>query len=92
MTDDGSQKILADRRRRTYPPRSVCFVLPVFNEKPSLPALHESITQVMAARPETYELLFVDDGSEDGSFDALQELASGDPHVRVIQAAFSSSR
>jgi glycosyltransferase involved in cell wall biosynthesis len=69
--------------------RMVSFVIPLLNEEESLGALHEAITRAAGALPAPYceyEILFVDDGSTDGSPAVLQGLCSDDPeHVCVIQ-------
>lgn len=57
-------------------------VVPLFNEAESLPELHEWIKRVVAEAKLTYEVLFVDDGSKDGSWLVIEELAAQDPHVR----------
>ena len=60
-------------------------VLPVFNEAENLPALHEALTSVLDGLGKRYELLYVDDGSTDGSFTVLGRLADKAPHVRLIR-------
>jgi glycosyltransferase involved in cell wall biosynthesis len=60
-------------------------VLPVFNEAENLPALHEALTGVLDGLGKRYELLYVDDGSTDGSFTVLGRLADKAPHVRLIR-------
>jgi glycosyltransferase involved in cell wall biosynthesis len=61
----------------------VSVVLPVHNERTSLPALYHRL--LAALEPEApYELLFVDDGSTDGSTDWLRELAHRDVAVTVV--------
>lgn len=65
--------------------RLVTLVLPVFDEKGNLNELHTRITDVMRGLPVDYELLFVDDGSTDGSMQVLEELQKSDPKVRVIE-------
>jgi dolichol-phosphate mannosyltransferase len=59
-------------------------VAPVFNEAESLPLLHERIKQVMTSMREPWELLLVDDGSTDGSTEAILRLARQDRHVRPV--------
>lgn len=61
------------------------FVLPVYNEQESLTPLYRKITDVMRGRPESFEMVFVDDGSTDGSVEVLSNLHRQDPAVRVIQ-------
>jgi len=65
--------------------RLVSFVLPVFDERENLVELHGQIAAVMARRDDDYELVFVDDGSTDGSIEVLAELKRQDPRVRVVQ-------
>jgi glycosyltransferase involved in cell wall biosynthesis len=60
-------------------------VIPIKDERDNLPPLHERLTAAVAPLGLTYELVFVDDGSVDGSFPLLQSLASSDPHVKVMQ-------
>ena len=59
-------------------------VIPVYNERDNLSILHREITDVLDALPGGYEILFVNDGSIDGSDDVLRALRSSDPHVRVV--------
>jgi len=61
-------------------------VVPVFNEAKSLPELYERLVKTLDnAGLQSYELIFVDDGSTDGSFARLQELSAGDARVRVVK-------
>ena len=64
----------------------VSVVVPLFNEVQNLVRLHESLGYALADFAATggYEILFVDDGSEDGTRDALRRLAAEDPHVRAV--------
>lgn len=61
----------------------VSVVVPVYNEVDSLAELHRQVTEVLEPAGLAYELLFVDDGSQDGSRDVLRKLAAGDPRVKV---------
>ncbi len=59
------------KRTPTMKQRTVSFVIPVYNERPSLRELTASIKKVSAAKDWAPEYIFVDDGSTDGSFDEL---------------------
>lgn len=63
----------------------ISFVLPVFNEAGGLDELYRKIVAAMQTRPEKHELVFVDDGSTDGSYEVLRRLHEQDPRVRVVQ-------
>jgi glycosyltransferase involved in cell wall biosynthesis len=60
-------------------------VIPVFNESPNLRTLHRELTETLAAWGRPYELIFVDDGSSDDSFQILTSLQQGDPATRVVR-------
>ncbi|HSQ00409.1 MAG TPA: glycosyltransferase family 2 protein [Candidatus Dormibacteraeota bacterium] len=59
-------------------------VVPVFNEVENVEALHREIDAALAPSGLGYEVLFVDDGSSDGTFDRLAAVQARDPHVVVI--------
>src|SRR5262249_62325535 len=60
-------------------------VIPVQNEAPGLEALYGELTDALAAWGRSYELIVVDDGSTDGSFEILARLQALDSHLRVIR-------
>jgi glycosyltransferase involved in cell wall biosynthesis len=61
-------------------------VVPVLDEEESIEPLYASLQEVLGGLGEQCEIIFVDDGSQDGSFDILRSLYEGDrEHVRVIQ-------
>ena len=62
----------------------ISVVVPVFDEEENLRPLYEQITQTLGDE-HSYEIVFVDDGSRDGSFDVLAELQKSDAKVRVIR-------
>ena len=62
-------------------------VIPLFNERDNLEPLHGEIDRVLSSIGCSYEILFVDDGSIDGSDAVLRRIKDADPHVRVIRLA-----
>ncbi|MDQ3169969.1 MAG: glycosyltransferase family 2 protein [Acidobacteriota bacterium] len=60
-------------------------VIPIHNESPNLRELVREFTQVLIGAGRPYEILLVDDGSTDDSFEILRELQAADPRLRVIQ-------
>jgi glycosyltransferase involved in cell wall biosynthesis len=63
----------------------VSVVIPVLDEIESLPTLYRELSEVLETLGRPYELVFVDDGSRDGSFQTLEKLHRSDDRVRVIQ-------
>ena len=60
-------------------------VVPVYNERESLPELYRRVREVMARLGEPWELVLVDDGSTDGSTELIRQLREKDPeHVRAV--------
>ena len=62
----------------------VSIFLPVFNEEPNLRPLHARLDESLQELGRTAEVIYVDDGSSDGSLNVLRELAAKDSRVRVI--------
>lgn len=60
-------------------------VIPLLNEEESLRELHRWIAEVMQSNGYSYEILFIDDGSTDGSWDTIRILSSHHPEVRGIR-------
>jgi dolichol-phosphate mannosyltransferase len=63
---------------------SLSVVVPVFNEREALPELYRRVTAVMAQLGVTHELILVNDGSTDGSWDAILSLACEDRRVKAL--------
>jgi dolichol-phosphate mannosyltransferase len=59
-------------------------VVPFFNERENVSALHRELVAALASVGGGFELLYVDDGSSDGTGDALAQLATADGLVRVL--------
>ncbi|MCB0119745.1 MAG: glycosyltransferase family 2 protein, partial [Anaerolineales bacterium] len=64
---------------------NLSLIVPVYNEQDNLPLLFEAIDQTMSTLGRTWEVIFVDDGSQDNSLPILTQHAEKDPeHVRVV--------
>lgn len=64
---------------------ALSIVLPVYNEAESLGPLWQELVEVLPGLAESVEVIFVDDGSTDGSAEILQRLAKEDPRIRLIR-------
>lgn len=60
-------------------------IIPIKDEKDNLGPLHDRLRRALDSLPLAYEIVFVDDGSSDGSFGVLEELAGCDPRVKVVR-------
>ena len=63
----------------------ISVVVPLFNEAESLPELHAWVERVMKANHLTYEMIFVNDGSTDNSWNVIEKLSNEDPCVKGIK-------
>jgi glycosyltransferase, group 2 family len=63
----------------------ISVVIPLLNEQESLPELYQWLTKVLTAHSYTYEILFVDDGSTDGSWQVIKGLSAADKRVQGIR-------
>ncbi len=63
----------------------VSIVIPLLNEDESLHELHSWIVKTLSANNLSFEIIFVDDGSNDKSWQVIEELGRQDPHVRGIK-------
>lgn len=60
-------------------------VIPVRNERENVARLHRELTATLAAWGRSYEILFIEDGSTDDTFEVLVDLQAADPRTRVIR-------
>src|SRR5271165_4243132 len=60
-------------------------VIPVHNEEHSILPLYDRLTRVLVEMRRQYEILFVDDASNDRSFELLANLVQTDPHLKVLR-------
>ena len=64
---------------------NLSLVIPVYNEELNLNPLFDAISRAIEPTRKSWEVIFVDDGSTDGSLDLLRKLAGQQPdHVRVV--------
>lgn len=64
---------------------SLSFVIPVYNEEGNLPELHRRLSEVLARIALPYEIIFVDDGSKDGTWNVIRQLRSDDDRVLALR-------
>jgi glycosyltransferase involved in cell wall biosynthesis len=64
---------------------NLSIVIPLLNEKESLPELHNWIVKVMSSHNFSYEIMFIDDGSIDGSWNTVAQLSKENPNVKGIR-------
>ncbi|CAM3876709.1 glycosyltransferase family 2 protein [Flavobacterium cucumis] len=64
---------------------NLSIVIPLLNEQESLPELHNWIVKVMQAHNYSYEILFIDDGSTDASWNVIEKLSHENPNVKGIR-------
>jgi len=65
--------------------RKISIVVPVYNEATNIPALYKELSAQISPLPYSWELVFVDDGSTDGSLQAIKDLAKQDNKVYYVE-------
>ncbi len=63
----------------------ISVIVPVYNEEENVAELHRRIVAVLGTLPQEWEIIYVDDGSRDGSFDLLREVAADLPRVKLLR-------
>lgn len=61
--------------------KKISLIIPCYNEQDALPIFYQEVTAVLSSLTYEYELLFVNDGSKDGTLACLKEFADQDEHV-----------
>ena len=64
---------------------AISVIIPVLNEEENIPQLYDELLRVLAPRNEPFEIVFVNDGSSDGTAAALTKIATADERVKVIE-------
>ncbi len=63
----------------------ISVVVPVYNEEDNVKPLHDELEAALRATGKSYEILYVDDGSADRSFEILRQIAADNPAIRLIR-------
>jgi dolichol-phosphate mannosyltransferase len=84
ITDEEETLITRQGERDAGEAPDISVFLPVYNEEPNLTPLHAKLDEALRALGRTAEIIYVDDGSTDGSLEVLRGLAHVDSRVRVI--------
>jgi glycosyltransferase involved in cell wall biosynthesis len=66
---------------------TLSLVVPAYNEERNIAAFLAAVTPVLEATGETFEIIFIDDGSKDGTFGMLAAAASQDQRIKVVGLA-----
>jgi glycosyltransferase involved in cell wall biosynthesis len=72
---------VSEEKRTKY----VSLIIPVYNEEENIPLLHEHVRAVMEKQKFSYEIIYVDDGSKDSTFEQLSRIVKLDEHVRAVR-------
>ena len=62
----------------------ISVLIPVFNEEANIPPLYESLTSVLNRIRKDYEVIFIDDGSCDGTLSLIRAISKRDPHIKFL--------
>ncbi|MFV0244798.1 MAG: glycosyltransferase family 2 protein [Qingshengfaniella sp.] len=67
----------------THPDLSI--VVPVFNEEDAIPIFLDTLRPILGTLGASWEIIFIDDGSSDGSVDTIRHAAAADPSLRLVR-------
>lgn len=81
---EGDRSIGRDNLAQLVRPR-LSVVVPAMNEEGNLPSLYAALCAVLDPLQITYEIIFVDDGSRDGTWEAMRQIAAHDPRVIALR-------
>ncbi len=87
QTEQRQQNRIPQPKPRVHPQHAldISVVIPLYNEEGSLKELHQQLRSTLGRMNARYELLFVDDGSSDRSFQVLRDLKRSDHHTKIIR-------
>ena len=83
--DDSSLRALSSFMTNSEAPPNLSVVIPLFNEVESILQLAEELEQALSDLPQTWEVIFVDDGSSDGTFETLSEYSTRNHRIRAVR-------
>jgi glycosyltransferase involved in cell wall biosynthesis len=63
----------------------ISVVIPLYNEEETVELLHQALDDVLSIMPNSYEIIFVDDGSSDETYPKMKVLAKKDPNLKLIK-------
>jgi polyisoprenyl-phosphate glycosyltransferase len=69
----------------THDTPRISIVIPIFNEAATLPELYRRLTAVLEKGEDDYEIVFVNDGSQDRSWDLIRDFCAADPHIHALR-------
>jgi len=84
IPSNSDTQLLAADHESDGPVPDLSVVVPIYNEVENLRTLREAIGHALDNSPWVYEVLLVDDASNDGSRDLYPEMLKGDPNLRVV--------
>ena len=76
---------MTDAPPTTTPKPQLSIVIPAYHEEQNVPLLNEAIAKVLDANQIDAEIIFVDDGSADGTWNAIQQCVRLNPRVRGLR-------
>jgi len=82
--DEQEETLMNARPEKAGAKPELSIFLPVYNEEPNLPPLHAKLDEALTILGRSAEIIYVDDGSNDGSLKVLRDIAGLDPRVRVV--------
>ena len=83
-TQEGRYACRKRKPRKKGRRRMISIIVPCYNEEEALPIFYQECSAVLSSMNEAYELLFVNDGSKDGTLSILKELSKADACVRYL--------
>ena len=65
--------------------KQINIIVPFLNEEENVPVLYQRLVDVLSKEPEAFRVIFVDDGSTDGTTEWISETAKGDDHICLLR-------